>query len=195
MVTKSLGVAAGIILLSASWPGPSVAQSLPRVMIRTEVGSLEVEVDSINAPAAAGNFLRHVDHGAYQAGRFYRTVRAEKQPGGKAEIEVIQGGPSPSRANDFSPMALERKKDTGLSLGGETTSVSRRGVDAAEASDFFIRVGRQPELGRLEPGGLGFAVFGRVVRGSEVVRLIHTARAQDQRLTPPIGILDVTRVR
>ena len=195
MVLKSIGMAAAIILLSASWPGASAAQSLPRVMIRTEVGSLEVEVDTINAPDAAGNFLRHVDHGAYQAGRFHRTVRAEKQPGGKDEIELIQGGPSPSRAKDLSPIALERKKDTGLSLGGEATSIPRGGVDEAAASDFFIRVARQPELGRLEPGGQGFAVFGRVVRGIEVVRLIHTARAQDQTLTPPIGILDVTRVK
>ena len=194
MILKSLGVTVGIVMLSGSWPGGSVAQSLPRVMIQTEVGSLEVEVDTINAPDAAGHFLIYVDHGAYQGGRFHRTVRAERQPGGKAEIEGIQGGLNPSRSKDVSPMALKGKKDTGLSQGDKVLSLRSDEPDAS-TPDFFIRVGEQPELGRLEPDGQGFTPFGRVVRGGEVVRLIQTARAEQQRLRPPIAIVSITRVR
>ncbi len=171
----------------------SALQKLPRVMIQTELGSMEIEVDTIGEPLTAGNFLRHVDHGAYRGGRFHRTIREERQPAGRTEIEGIQGGPDPSRSKESPPMALSRKKDTGLSLGDELPSVPNNGLDAA-TSDFFIRAGRHPELGRLEPDGR-FTVFGRVVRGGEVVRLIHTARVRDHKLTPPIGIVDVTRVR
>ena len=91
-------------------------------------------------------------------------------------------------------MASNSKKDTGLSLGDKALSTPSDGVNEPSA-DFFIRVGDQPELGRLDPDGHGFTPFGRVVRGREVARLIHTARAQDQRLNPAIGIVDITRVR
>ncbi len=155
---------------------------------------MEVEVDTIKTPDAAGDFLTYVDHGAYQGGRFHRTVRAERQAEGKTEIEGIQGGSNPSREKDGAPMALNGKKDTGLSLGGKALSKPPDGA-GEPTPDFFIRVGDQPELGRLDPDGQGFTPFGRVVRGREVARLIHTARAQDHRLTPPIGILDVRRVK
>jgi peptidyl-prolyl cis-trans isomerase A (cyclophilin A) len=171
-----------------------VAQELPRVMIQTDLGSMEVEVDSVKSPDAAADFLIHVDQGAYQGGRFHRTVRAERLPGGKSGIEGIQGGLNPSRSKDVPPMAMNDKKDTGLALGEKVPSSTGDSPDAA-TPDFFIRVGDQPELGRLDPDGQGFTAFGRVVRGREVVRLIHTARAQDQRLTPPIAILSITRVK
>src|SRR5918998_2985294 len=122
-------------VLSASLLAPAlVAQELPRVMIQTDLGSMEVEVDTIKTPDAAGNFLNHVDHGAYQGGRFHRTVRAERLPGGKAEIEGIEGGLNPSRSTDVPPIALNGKKDTGLSLGDKAPSLRGDGPDAT-ASD------------------------------------------------------------
>ncbi|HEX7336986.1 MAG TPA: peptidylprolyl isomerase, partial [Gemmatimonadales bacterium] len=63
-------------------------------------------------------------------------------------------------------------------------------------SEFFICIGDQPELdfgGKRNPDGQGFAAFGRVVRGMDVVRAIQTARAQGQTLTPPIGIQAIVR--
>jgi peptidyl-prolyl cis-trans isomerase A (cyclophilin A) len=184
---------AGLVLCALAVPGPAWAQ-LPRVMIQTDLGSMEVELDTVGAPETAGNFLRYVDHGAYQGGRFHRSVRAERQAEGTTEIEGIQGGLNPSRPKDVAPMALNDKKDTGLSLGDKAISRPPDGVDEPTA-DFFIRVGDQPELGRLAPDGKGFTPFGHVVRGREVARLIHTARAQDGRLNPPIGIVGIKRVR
>ena len=73
--------------------------------------------------------------------------------------------------------------------------MARDGPDTA-TSDFFICIGDQPELdygGHRNPDGQGFGAFGRVVQGMEVVRQIQTARAQGQRLTPPIAILDIIR--
>lgn len=171
------------------------AQALPRVVIQTSLGSMEVEVDTLRAPVTAHNFLRYVDQGAYRGGRFHRTVRADNQPETRMKIDVIQGGLDASRAKDFSPIPLERTNVTGLAHKDGTISMARDGPDSA-TSDFFICIGDQPELdfgGKRNPDGQGFAAFGTVVRGMAVVRLIQTARAQEQRLTPPIEILDVTR--
>jgi peptidyl-prolyl cis-trans isomerase A (cyclophilin A) len=189
-----LGVLLGVIL---SLGRAAEAQVLPRVTIQTELGSLEVEIDTVRAPVTAGNFLRYVDQGAYRGGRFHRTVRADNQPESRTKIEVIQGGADSSRVKDFPPIPLERTKDTGLTHLDGAISMARDGPDTA-TSDFFICIGPQPELdfgGKRNPDGQGFAAFGRVVRGMDVARLIHTARARQQRLTPPIQIVNITRVR
>lgn len=173
------------------------AQDLPRVVIQTPLGSMEVELDTVRAPTTARNFLRYVDQDSYRGGRFHRTVRPDNQPENPVKIEVIQGGLDSVRAKDFPPIMLERTTETGLSHRDGTISMARDGPDTA-TSDFFICIGDQPELdfgGKRNPDGQGFAAFGRVVRGMDVVRQIQTARAQGQRLTPPIEIVDITRAR
>jgi peptidyl-prolyl cis-trans isomerase A (cyclophilin A) len=175
----------------------SAAQDLPRIMIQTSLGTMEVEVDTIRAPITSHNFLRYVDQGSYRGGRFHRTVRDDNQPGNQVKVEVIQGGLDSLRSKDFAPIPLERTSQTGLSHVDGTISMAREGPDSA-TSDFFICIGDQPELdfgGKRNPDGQGFAAFGRVVKGMDVVRLIQTARAREQRLTPPIEIVDVTRAR
>jgi peptidyl-prolyl cis-trans isomerase A (cyclophilin A) len=173
------------------------AQDLPRVVIQTPLGSMEVELDTVRAPTTARNFLRYVDQDSYRGGRFHRTVRPDNQPENPVKIEVIQGGLDSLRAKDFPPIRLERTTETGLSHRDGTISMARDGPDTA-TSDFFICIGDQPALdfgGKRNPDGQGFAAFGRVVRGMDVVRQIQTARAQGQRLTPPIEIVDITRAR
>jgi peptidyl-prolyl cis-trans isomerase A (cyclophilin A) len=187
-------MAAAIICLAPLLARSLTAQDLPRVMIQTELGSMEVEVDTIRTPDAAGTFLMYVDRGAYKGGRFHRTLRAERLPGGKTQIEGIQGGLDPASSKSAPPMALKTMKDTGLADRDKVLSLGDDRLEPGTA-DFFIRIDNQPELGRLDADGQGFTPFGRVVRGREVVRLIHTARARDHGLTPPIQILDVRRVR
>jgi peptidyl-prolyl cis-trans isomerase A (cyclophilin A) len=172
----------------------SRAQALPRVVIQTALGSIEVEVDTVRAPITGSNFLRYVDQGAYREGRFHRTVRPDNQAESEVEIEAIQGGPA-ARSKSFSSIELERTSETGLSHKDGTISMARDGPDTA-TSDFFITIGDQPELdfgGKRNPDGQGFAAFGRVIRGMDVVRQIQTARARGQRLTPAIEIQDIVR--
>lgn len=186
------------MLLGASVTGPGMAaQVLPRVVIETTLGSMEVEVDTARAPLTGHNFLRYVDQGSYRGGRFHRTVRLDNQPDNQVKIEVIQGGLDSLRSKDFPPISLEKTMDTGLSHKHGTISMARDGA-ATATSDFFICLGDQPELdfgGKRNPDGQGFAAFGRVVRGMDVVRQIQTARAQGQQLTPPIEIMGITRAR
>lgn len=170
-------------------------QQLPRVVIQTELGDIEVEVDSSHAPGTAANFLRYVDLGFYRFGRFHRTVRDDNQPGNKVKIAVVQAGLDSLRVKDFPPIALERTSLTKLSHKDGTISMARDGP-ATATSDFFICVGNQPSLdfgGKRNADGQGFAAFGRVVLGMDVVRKIHQAPANAQALEPPVRIINIVR--
>ena len=166
-------------------------ESRGRVLLETALGEIVLEVDRARAPGSAANFLRYVAAGRYDGGRFHRTVRADNQPRSPVKIAVVQAGVAPGReGDDFPPIALERTRDTGLSHRDGALSMARAGPDTA-TSDFFLCVGDQPELdfgGRRNPDGQGFAAFGRVVRGMEVVRRIWGAPAAGQALAPPVAI-------
>lgn len=169
----------------------------PLVKIETKIGSIVVEIDVKHAPATAANFLRYVDEERYSGGRFHRTVTPENQPDNKVKIEVIQGGVNPKfEKQDHPPISLERTNATGLRHLNGTISMARDGADTA-TSDFFICIGDQPELdfgGKRNPDGQGFAAFGRVQKGMDVVRKIQKSHAEKQSLEPPIEILSIRRL-
>jgi peptidyl-prolyl cis-trans isomerase A (cyclophilin A) len=170
---------------------------LPQVRITTEVGEFVVEVDTVRAPISGSNFLRYVDGGFYEGGVFHRTVTPNNQPNDSIKIAVIQGNISRERWEETDgPIPLERTSLTGIRHTDGVLSMARSGPDTAVAS-FFICVGDQPELdfgGKRNPDGQGFAAFGRVISGMEVVRRINNSPAEDQSLTPLIGIRWVERV-
>ncbi len=161
------------------------------VRIETALGVVVVEVDRARAPVTARNFLGYVERGEYDGARFHRTVRAGNQPDNRIRIDVVQAGRGPAAdPPDRPPIPLERTSVTGLRHTDGAISMARDGPDTA-TSDFFICVGPQPELdfgGRRNPDGQGFAAFGRVVSGMDVVRRIHGAPADGQSLAPPIVI-------
>lgn len=144
------------------------------------------------------NFLRYVDGGFYDGGRFHRVVRDDNQPDTEHRIDVVQGGADPGRRGEgFAPIPLERTSITGLRHREGTISMARGGPDSAR-SDFFICVEDEPELdfgGARNPDGQGFAAFGKVVEGMDVVRLIHAAPAEGQSLSPPVPIEGAERLR
>lgn len=167
------------------------------VVIETERGDIAVSLDSARAPVSVANFLRYVDGGFYTGGVFHRTVTPANQPNDSVRIEVIQGGPNPQRqGNGFPPIELERTNATGLKHRDGTLSMARAGPNTA-MSDFFICIGDQPALdfgGHRNRDGQGFAAFGQVTSGMDVVRAIQGSAAQAQRLTPPIVIRRIRRV-
>jgi peptidyl-prolyl cis-trans isomerase A (cyclophilin A) len=168
-----------------------------RVLIETELGEIEAEIEDERAPVTAANFLRYVDAGFYDGGRWHRTVLPDNQPNNDVRIEVIQGGVNPEREDDrFDPIPLERTTVTGLSHRDGTISMARFAPDSAVA-DIFICIGDQPELnfgGRRYEDGQGFAAFGQVTRGMDVVRAIQHSAHEEQRLTPAITITRITRL-
>jgi peptidyl-prolyl cis-trans isomerase A (cyclophilin A) len=142
------------------------------------------------------NFLRYVDAKFYDGGRFHRTVTPDNQPDNKVKIEVIQAGINPEKSKEeFAPIKLERTRDTKLIHKDGTISMARDGPDTA-TSDFFICVGDQPELdfgGKRNPDGQGFAAFGKVVKGMDVVKKIQASAADGQTLKPSVKIVKVTK--
>lgn len=161
------------------------------VRLATDLGEIELVLYPERAPQTVANFLRYVDRGFYTDGVFHRTVTPENQPQNKIRIEVIQGGINPAKEqNGGPPIALERTNETRLKHRDGTLSMARDGPDTA-TSDFFICINDQPELdygGRRNPDGQGFAAFGQVTRGMEVVRAIQHAPHHEQTLTPPVKI-------
>ena len=186
-------------LLTAA-PGaaaPEAAAEPVRVRLVTGLGEIDLELDLARAPVTAANFLRYVDAGRYDGGRFHRTVRPDTEVRKDVPIEVVQAGVAPGReAEDLPPIALERTAATGLRHVDGAISMARDTPDSA-TSDFFICLGDQPALdhgGARNPDGQGFAVFGRVVAGLDVVRRIQQAPAEGQSLTPPVAILSARRL-
>lgn len=185
--------------------GQTGRAALVRVLVQTELGDIVVEVDQARAPITAANFLRYVDAGHYNGGTWHRTVKMDNQPQSEVKIEVIQAGVNPEYAEQgFDPIPLERTTVTGLLHKDGVISMARTAPDNA-TSGWFICINDQPSLdfgGARNPDGQGFAAFGRVVEGMDVVRKIQqapssadrTTNAEAQRLTPPIKILKVARL-
>lgn len=181
--------------LDATTP-PAIASTV-RVEIETELGPIEVQLYPAQAPITVANFLKYVDEGWYDGGLFHRTVHLDNQPADKIRIEVIQGGVNPERSEQpQEPIPLERTTDTGLSHKHGTISMARFSPDTAK-SGFFICINDQPELdfgGRRNSDGQGFAAFGQVTSGMDVVTRIQQSPYLNQDLTPPIAIRHIRRV-
>jgi len=190
--------AAALLTLALAVPRAQDGPPPVRVRFETALGPFEVEIDTARAPATAANFLKYVDGGFYDGGRVHRSARLETQAARPVKIEVIQAGINPARrSNGWPAIPLERTSVTGLLHKDGTISMARSGPDTA-TSDFFICIGDQPSLdfgGARNPDGQGFAAFGRVVSGMDVVRAIHRAPADGENLTPAVTIARASRVR
>jgi len=183
-----------MVLLLGVFP---FGQNDVRVVITTEIGEIEIEIDSLRAPVTSKNFLHYVDSRHYDGGQFHRTVTPDNQPQNDVKIEVVQASVAEARKSEGrSPIPLERTSSTGLSHLEGTISMARDEADTATSS-FFICIGDQPELdfgGKRNLDGQGFAAFGRVVRGMDVVRKIQASPREEQRLTPPVRIRSARRI-
>ena len=188
VATALLTLALALGLAHAQSPRPVA------VTIDTSLGIIEVALDPARAPNTVANFLRYVDAGSFDGATFYRAVTPTNQPDNAVKIAVIQGGVDGSRPA-FDPIPIERTSETGLRHVDGAISMARNGPDTA-TTEFFICVGDQPELdfgGRRNPDGQGFAAFGRVTAGWDVVRRIHESPVAGQRLTPPVVIRRIVR--
>jgi peptidyl-prolyl cis-trans isomerase A (cyclophilin A) len=189
----------------ASMPAARESGIIP-VVIETEIGNIYVDLDSARAPLTTANFLRYVDKGLYKDGKFFRVVTMQNQPKDSIRIEVIQGdGNYPPGYKGEGPIYLERTSLTGVKHVDGAISMARGGPNSATSS-FFICINDQPALdygGMRNKDGQGFAAFGRVVNGMNVVRQIQQSptpmdsvlKAPTQQLKKPVKILNIRRVK
>ena len=173
-----------------------------RVTLETALGKITAEIDLAHAPVTGANFLKYVDGKFYDGGAVNRAVRPDNTTRHDVEIQVIQFQIDPARRRDqFPPIPLERTSVTGLKHLNGALSMARNGPDTATAS-FSIVIGNQPEMdfgGKRNPDGQGFAVFGRVVDGMDVVKKIQASHTGErgaygtESLEPPIAIVKAYR--
>lgn len=183
----------------------SVAQitEAPTILVRIEtpLGNIDLAIDTKRAPVTSANFLKYVDAGLYNGGRFHRATRPDNYtptPPNRPAMELIQGGINLERRNDgFPAIPLERTSVTGIKHIAGVVSMARGNAADTATSDFFILLDDQPSLdhgGMRFDDGQGAAAFGRVVAGLDVVRKIQQQPVEKQGLTPPVTILKIARV-
>ena len=162
----------------------------PIVSLRTHLGAIKLELYPGKAPIACANFLRYVQEGRYAGASFYRTVTLDNQPGANTNIEIIQGGLGfGENEQRLPPIEHEGTASTGLRHLDGTLSMTRN--EQGASSEFFICIGAHPQLdegGARHGDGKGFAAFGQVIKGMELVRIIHRMPNKNQMLYSPVKI-------
>lgn len=192
-------------VLAALAAAPLIAASQDRevrVRMVTEKGTIVIALYPDRAPVTVANFLAYADQGLMAGGTFYRTV-SPKNDNNPAAISVIQGGLGDG-GRPLPPIVHETTQRTGLSHKDGVVSMARDAPGSA-TSEFFICLGDNPALdfgGARNKDGQGFAAFGKVVEGMDVVRAIHDAptvsKADDpymkgQIIEKPVRILELSR--
>jgi len=184
-------------------PTAASAQATTSVVLTTELGDIVVALETERAPVTANNFLRYVDEKRLDGTVFYRAMRLDwgEQPNG-----LIQGGAQFDPKRILPPIAHERTSDTGVKHTLGAISMARNEPGTANG-DFSIMLQPQPGLDAdpsAEDPNLreGYAAFGHVVEGMDVVRAIFANPVdpekgegwmKGQMLAQPVKILRVRR--
>lgn len=168
----------------------------PVIVIKTEFGNIIIELYADKVPATTSNFLRYIDSSLFKNACFYRVVRKDNQPNDSVKIEVVQGGRWEHENDGFAPVTHETTRTTGVLHKDGVISMARSAPGSA-TSEFFICVGDQPELdfaGKRNKDGQGFAAFGKVIDGMDVVKKIHSINAPEQYLDKKVIIFNICRM-
>jgi peptidyl-prolyl cis-trans isomerase A (cyclophilin A) len=171
------------------------------VGIETSLGTFYIAVDPKRAPITATNFLRYVDAKLYDWGRFHRATRPDNYtpaPPNRPMMNIIQGGINPARRDEgFPAIPLERTTLTGIKHIVGVVSMARGAPDSA-TSDFFVLLDDQPSLdygGLRFEDGQGGGAFGHVLFGLDVVKKIQQQPVDGDRLSGPVTIRRVWRLK
>lgn len=199
-----MGLARAFALLTMLCAFSAHAADKARVKLDTSLGPIVIEVDVKHAPLSAGEFLRYVGLRLYDGGAFYRVVRANDDQA-PARIDVVQGGLT-ALDRALPPIAHESTAQTGIHHTDGVISLARREIGTTSGAKFFICLGKQPALdfgGNRNSDGQGFAAFGRVIKGMNIVRKIYrlpvdansgTGPTKGQMLANPVVIRSASRL-
>ena len=166
------------------------------ISMETELGPIQLELYPDRAPITVSNFLRYVDKNRYEDLHFYRVVHMENQPDNDVKIEVIQGGLGFDKHPMELPTILHETTDkTGIRHLNGILSMARLEPGTA-SSEIFICINDQPELdfgGKRNPDSQGFAAFGKVISGMDVVRKIQLLPETNQMLDKVVKVNSIQR--
>ena len=168
----------------------------PHVIIATGFGDIEIALYTDKAPQTANAFLEFVENGVYKRSSFYRILSTDNQPMGTNAAELIQGGIyATNKTDSFKTIPHETTQATGLSHTHGTVSLARQ-APGTGSTEFFICIGDQKGFdfgGENNADGQGYAAFGRVVSGMDVVQKIYRQNESGQFFSPPVPIINIKR--
>jgi peptidyl-prolyl cis-trans isomerase A (cyclophilin A) len=170
----------------------------PNVEIQTQFGDIQVEVYPAKAPKSVAAFLSYIDSGLYKNSSFYRVLKEENQPSSSFKSELIQGGiwqSNNKKALTLRGIPHETTQQSGILHTDGTISLARTTPGTA-TSEFFICVGDQPAYdygNNANPDRLGYAAFGKVVKGMDIVQRIHRQPENGESFYPFIKIINIVR--
>lgn len=170
----------------------------PHIEIQTKFGDIEVELLPDQAPKSVAAFLSYVDSGYYKNTSFYRTLNDDNQPTGSAEVALLQGGLW--KTNHFPNLKLtgiphENTQQTKILHTNGTISLARQEPGTA-TTEFFICVGDQSGFnygGDNNPDKQGYAAFGKVLKGMELIRKFYNQPTNGEYLTQQVDIMNIVR--
>jgi peptidyl-prolyl cis-trans isomerase A (cyclophilin A) len=159
----------GALLFAMAVPDDSAAAANPQVLVRTSAGEFVIELYPDKAPVTVENFLKYVNDGFYAGTIFHRVIGNFMIQGGGFTKEMYGGAMRPKTTRD--PIKLESKN--GLRNDTGWVAMARTGDPNSATSQFFINTVDNASLNHPQPDGHGYAVFGRVVSGMDVVNKIR----------------------
>ena len=187
-----------LLLLLFCWSCKEAKKTGTFIRIETQFGDIHLQLYPEKAPKTVGAFLSYIDSGFYTNSTFYRVLKAENQPSNGFKSELIQGGIYQSnygRSIKLKGIPHESTLQTKLTHQNGTISLARTTPGTA-SSEFFICIGNQPAYdygGDANPDKLGFAAFGKVIKGFETLKKIHTQTENGEDFDPPVKIINITR--
>ncbi len=191
--TLSIMARAGGVILASTlfFAGNAQAAGNPKVKIATSMGDIVVELNAEKAPKTVANFVQYVNDKFYDGTIFHRVINGFMIQGGGFTPEMQQ---KPTRA----PIPLEASN--GLKNDTYTIAMARTGNPDSATAQFFINVKNNDMLNAPSPDGHGYAVFGKVISGTEVVdkiKAVETANAGPHQNVPktPVVIKSATIVK
>jgi peptidyl-prolyl cis-trans isomerase A (cyclophilin A) len=189
-----------LIAFTGLLPGCSSSNpATPHILIRTQAGDIEIELYPRQAPRTAGAFLSYVDSGFYKNSSFYRVLNDDNQASNAPKSELIQGGiwrTDYKKAVRHQDIPHETTQLTHILHKDGVISLARTTPGTA-GTEFFICVGDQPGFdygGDNNPDGQGYAAFGKVVKGMDIVRNIYARPENNQSFDPPVIINEIVRL-
>jgi peptidyl-prolyl cis-trans isomerase A (cyclophilin A) len=165
---KRLLVAAALALVcgGAAFAGEAPAKN-PVVLMETSMGNIKLELFQKEAPISVKNFLEYVKNGFYSGTIFHRVINGFMIQGGGFTTEFRQKPTGP---------AIKNEAANGLKNDRGTIAMARTGAPDSATAQFFINVVNNDGLNRPSPDGHGYAVFGKVIEGMDVVDKIKETK-------------------
>lgn len=171
----------------------------PHIEIQTKFGDIEIELYPDQAPKTVKAFLSYVKAGYYNNSSFYRVLNDENQPSNAPKAELIQGGiykSKPKVHDTLTGIPHETTEQTHIQHKRGVISLARL-APGTGTSEFFICLADQPGFdfgGENNADKQGYAAFGKVVKGMEIVNKIYNQREEDQSFDPPVPIYDIIQL-